>query len=121
MGILLNINSKNEVFELKPRRYRIYALGGFQVNLGRFSIIFKNLETEEVIYVQKAFWPVQSFTHGKRAKRIFIVDIETEGKYEITFSNQESLTIKPSNLFLRSFFEKPLETKNIEILITEKL
>jgi len=121
LGRPININSKKEVVDLKSSRYRIYTLGGFGVNLGQFSISLKHTETNEIIKCKKAFWPVQSFAFGKRAKRVLIVDIPKEGRYEVLFDNPETLRIKHSNLPISSMFRKPLTTDQIEILITEKI
>ncbi|WP_147767639.1 hypothetical protein [Seonamhaeicola maritimus] len=121
MGRPININSTEEIVDLKASRYRIYSLGGFGVNLNQFSISLKNIATDESIKCKKAFWPVQAYAFGKRAKRILIVDIPEEGRYEVLFDNPETLRIKHSNLPISSMFRKPLATDKIEILITEKL
>ena len=94
----ININKKKEEIDLKARRYRIYVLGGFGVNLGEFSIFFKHKETNEITECQKAFWSVQAYAFGKRAKRIFIVDIPKEGQFEVIFNNPETLKVNHSNL-----------------------
>ena len=91
------------------------------MNLYQFSISLKNIATDESIKCKKAFWPVQAYAFGKRAKRILIVDIPEEGRYEVLFDNPETLKIKHSNLPISSMFRKPLATDKIEILITEKL
>ena len=121
MGRPININSTEEIVDLKVSRYRIYSLGGFGVNLNQFSISLKNIATDESIKCKKAFWPVQAYAFGKRAKRILVVDIPEEGRYEVLFDNPETLRIKHSNLPISSMFRKPLATEKIEILITEKL
>lgn len=121
LGRPININSEKEVVDLKATRYRIYTLGGFGVNLGQFSITLKHTETSETIKCIKAFWSVQAFAFGKRAKRVLIVDIPKEGRYEVLFDNPKTLRIKHSNLLISSLFRKPLTTDQIEILITEKL
>ena len=121
MGRPININSEKEIINLKASRYRIYALGGFGVKLGRFSISLKNIETNEIVKCEKAFWPVQAFAFGKRAKRILIADIPKDGQYELLFNNPKTLKIKHTNLPISSLFTKPMGTENIEILITEKL
>lgn len=117
----ININKQGEEIDLKARKYRIYVLGGFGVNLGKFSISFKHKETNEIAKCEKAFWPVQSYAFEKRAKRILIVDIPEEGQYEVLFSNPETLKVKRSNLLISSLFTSNLATEQIEIVITEKL
>lgn len=121
MGRPININSEKEIIDLNASRYRIYALGGFGVNLGRFSMSLKNIETNEIVKCEKAFWPVQAHAFGKRAKRILIVDIPKEGRYEVLFVNPETLRVKHSNLPISSMFRKPLANDQIDILITKKI
>ena len=96
----ININSKGEAINLTARRYKIYALGGWGIDLGNFSILFKDKKTGEIIKCKTNTYPVQSFLHGKRAKRILIVDIPGQSKYEVIFENPESLKVKSSNLFI---------------------
>ena len=98
MGRPININSTEEIIDLKASRYRIYSLGGFGVNLNQFSISLKNIATDESIKCKTACWPVQAYAFGKRAKRILIVDIPEEGRYEVLFDNPETLRIKHSKL-----------------------
>jgi hypothetical protein len=117
----INIHSKNELVDLEPSRYRIYALGGFGVKLRQFSISFKHTETGELIQCKRSFWPVQTFAFGKRAKRIFVFDIQKEGSYEVLFENPTSLKIKHSNLPISSIFSKPMANEEIEILISKKI
>jgi hypothetical protein len=64
---------------------------------------------------------VQAYAFGRRARRIFIVDIQKEGQYEILFKNPETLTVKHSNLPLVSMMRSPIANEQLEILITEKL
>jgi hypothetical protein len=64
---------------------------------------------------------VQAYAFGRRARRIFIVDIQKEGQYEILFKNPETLTVKHSNLPLVSMMRSPIAHEQLEILITEKL
>ncbi|MDT8413091.1 MAG: hypothetical protein RQ875_11545 [Vicingaceae bacterium] len=104
---LININNKQEEIELKARRYRIYVLGGIFVNLGEFSISFKHKETNEITECQKAFWPVQTYAFGKKAKRIFIVDIPKEGQFEVIFNNPETLKVNKSNLIISRTLKIP--------------
>jgi hypothetical protein len=64
---------------------------------------------------------VQAYAFGRRARRIFIVDIQKEGQYEILFKNPETLTVKHSNLPLVSMMRSQIANEALEILITEKL
>ncbi|MEM1326877.1 MAG: hypothetical protein AAGI23_13030 [Bacteroidota bacterium] len=117
----ININSKEEEIILADKRYRIYALGGWGIDVGNFSVLFKEQETNEIIKCKKATYPVQAILHGKRAKRILIVDIPRTSNYEVIFEHPESLKVKRSNLFVSSFFSKPIANEKIEILIIEQL
>ncbi len=117
----ININNKEEEIELKAQKYRIYLLGGFGVNIGQFSINFKHKETGVITKCKKCVWPVQTYAFGKRAKRIFIVEIQTEGRYKLVFNNPETIQVRHSNLPISSLFRKPLKNNQIEILISENL
>jgi len=117
----INIIKKNKEIDLKIGKYKIYVLGGYRVTLGRFFIDFKHKKTNEVIECERASWPVQTYAFGKRAKRIFIVNIPEEGLYEILFNNPETLIVKSSSLFIYSIFSNNncLPTDQIEIMITQ--
>ena len=117
----ININSNGEEVNLLAKRYRIYVLGGWGIDLGSFSISFKDEKTGEISRCKRAIFPVQAFSHRKRAKRIFVVDIPRQSNYEVVFENPESLIVKKSNLLISSLFTKPISNKTIEILITERL
>ena len=117
----ININNEGEEIKLSARKYRIFLLGGWGVNLGSFSISFRDKKTDEIIGCKRAIFPVQAYSYKKRAKRIFTVDIPKQSNYEVIFDNPESLIVKRSNLFLENLFAKPISNKHIEILITEQL
>lgn len=112
----INILEKEVEINLKARRYKIYVLGGFGVEVGDFSISLKNKETNEQITCKKAFWPLQTYEFSKRAKRIFIIDVPNEGNYEVLFLNPYELKVKHNNLPLYSFFSYPIETSSIQVL-----
>lgn len=115
----ININSKGEEISLFARKYKIYVLGGWGVELGNFSILFKDKKTHEMIKCKRAIYPVQAFLNGKRAKRILVVDSPKQSNFEVIFENPESLKIKRSNLLISSFFTKPISNEKIEVLIIE--
>ena len=117
----ININSKGEEINLIARKYRIYLLGGWGVNLGNFLISFKDKKTGEITKSKRAIYPVQAFSYRKRAKRILNVNITKQSNYEVIFENPESLKLKRSNLFLSNLFTKPISNEQIEILITGQL
>ncbi len=115
----INILEKEVEINLKSRRYKIYVLGGFGVEVGDFSISLKNKETNEQITCKKAFWPVRTYEFNIRAKRVFIIDVPKEGKYEVLFLNSHSLKVKHSNLPIYSFFSYPLKASEIQVLFLE--
>lgn len=121
MSRAININRQGEEIDLKVCRYRIYILGGWGVSLSKFSISFKHKETNDITKSERAFWQVQAYAFRKRAKRIFIIDVHEEGKYEIIFRNPETVTVMESNLRIGSFFSNPISKDDLEVLITEKL
>lgn len=111
----ISIHKIGEKVSLKKGNYRIDILGGWGVKIGEFSISIKNIISKEIIECKKAFWPVQSFKFGKRAKRILTFTIYQEGEYEILFRNPESIKVKSSNLFIASLFPEIWPNEKIEI------
>lgn len=96
---------------------QIDALGGWGVKLGDFSIAFIHAATKLAVNPRKSLWPVQSYESGKRSKRIFVVKIPQSGMYSVEIKNPESLKVRPSNLFVRSLFEQPIENERLETSI----
>ena len=121
MSELININSQGEKINLQERRYRIYMLGGFSVKLGQFSISIRHKITNKIITSKKAFWPVQAYAFGKRAKRILILDVTESGEYEVIFNNPKSVKVKKSNLLILSLIYSFISTDKLEVIITKKL
>lgn len=121
MSNLVNITSKGKTISLEARRYRIYILGGWGISLGDFSISLEQKETKRIIICERAFWPVQAFALGKRARRIFVLDIKESSLYEVIFGNSEDLKVKRSNLPISSSFGSPKRADQLEVLFTEKL
>ncbi|NEN23683.1 hypothetical protein G3O08_09235 [Cryomorpha ignava] len=117
----LNLNSQGEVVNLKEGRYGVYILGGFGISLGHFSISLKHIGKNEEIKSVKAFWPVQTFVNGERAKKIFIINVIKSGQYEVIFHNPKTVEVKSSNLLTSSFFNSPLLNDNLEVIFTKKL
>lgn len=83
-----------------------------------FSISLRHKQTNEIIESKKAFWAVQTFAFGQRAKRILTIDIPREGSYEVLFKHPEALKVKYSNLLFSD--KTPLPTDSIKVVITEK-
>lgn len=106
---------------MEARRYRIYILGGWGISLGDFSITLKQKGTDRIIKCKKAFWPVQAFAYGKRARRILILDIKESEQYEVIFDNAETIKVNRSNLPISAMISKPKPVDQLEVLITEKL
>jgi len=111
----ININSIGEQIDLEVGKYRIDILGGWGVKLGEFSISIKDIETQDVIKCERTFLPIQSFVFGKRAKRIFIIDVPKSARYEVMFENSKSIKVKRSNLPISSMFTNPLSNEELEI------
>jgi len=111
----ININSIGEQIDLKAGKYRIDILGGWGVKLGEFSVLIKDIDTQEMIKCKRTFLPVQSFAFGKRAKRIFVISVPKSARYEVVFKNQESLKVKHSNLPISSLRTNPLSNEGLEI------
>lgn len=120
MSRLININSQNEEINLEAGTYRIFLLGGFGISLNNFSISLINIKSKEIIESKKAFWRVQTYVNGKRAKKINIININNSGQYKIVFNNPKSLKVKKSNLRLNYFSNETLSSENLEIIITQK-
>ena len=116
----ININSSSTITNLQELRYSIFLLGGFGVKINDFSISFSNINTGELVTVQKISFPVQSHFNYKRAKRIFRVDIPTEGLYKVIFHNPNSIKVKRSNLGMFNWIYAPISNQYLEILITAK-
>ncbi len=121
MSNLINITSKGKKVSLEACRYRIYILGGWGISLGDFSITLELTNTNRRIKCKRAFWPVQAFAYGKRARRIFILDVQEPGEYEVVFGNSETIKVKRSNLPISSMYGKPKRGDQLEVLFTKKL
>jgi hypothetical protein len=117
----VQIHNVNKLVRLRAGRYRIYMLGGYSVKLGLFDIMFKNVDSNVVFTCKKAFWRIQTHFFGIRARRIFVIDLPIDGQYELIFNDPHSVVVQKSNLFMFSFFFKPLNNEELEVLITDKL
>ena len=116
----INIHNIGTEIDLIAKDYRVYVLSGWGVDLGNFSIVFKDKETGEQIQSRKAIYPVQAFWNGKRIKKIFTIKIKRKSSYEVIFENPNSLKVKRSNLIFYTLFKKPIPNEKIEILITKQ-
>jgi hypothetical protein len=117
MSFRLAIHSKGESVELACGKYKIDILGGWGVRLGDFSMSFTHRGSQQVVNCEKTPWRVQSFVSQIRAKRIFVVNIDNPGTYEVEFLNPGSLQVRPSGLFIISCFQKPIPNELIEVFI----
>lgn len=113
----INIHSEPSILQLNKGKYHVYVLGGWYVDELLFFIRLKNVITENLIEVKNTKWGVQSFEHGKRAKRCYEFEIIEPGKYELGFLNPETLMVKKNNLPIFCFLMSYLENKQLEILI----
>jgi hypothetical protein len=121
MSKIININSKNQEINLEVGTYKIFLLGGFGITLNNFSISLINNKTNEKIESKEAFWPVQTFVNGKRAKKILTININNSGQFKIAFNNPESIKVKKSNLKFNLFSNETLLNENLEIVMTLKI
>jgi hypothetical protein len=120
MSKVLNIYSQGKQLELDAGKYKIDVLGGWGVKLGEFSIAFKHDQSQHVVECQKAFWPVQTYKFGRKARRIFIAEIPEAGFYTVEFKNPETIKLKDSNLFFSSFFENTVPPDKISVCIHQR-
>ncbi len=111
----ININTKGQLIQLNAGKYKIDILGGWFVELGNFSVSIRHTEKEELINAQKKIGRAQMYAFNKRAKRIFVIDVPVSGKYEIIFKHSDTITVKRTNLFIASLFEKAIPSQHLEI------
>lgn len=117
MGYIVNIYNNGQPIDLDAGKYKIDALGGWGVDLGKFAISFKHRQSGEIVNCERPFWPVQSFAFDKRAKRIFMADIVNPGIYEVNFANPDTLKMKHGNLFLTGLFQQRIPNRKILVYI----
>ncbi len=117
MEQVINIHNKGIEIEFEVGKYKIDVLGGWGVNLGQFSIALKHKLNGQMAECERSFWRIQSVVHGKRAKRIFEVQISLPGIYELAFSEPTTLQVKETNLFFSRLLQKPLPNETICIYI----
>ena len=120
MKEIVNIYDSNKIIELSYGSYDVLILGGWGVNLGKFSFKLKNLSNEKTVQPNITKWRIQSYFRGQRAKKIFSIDIMQGGKHKIEFENQNNIDLKKSNIIFLRFFEKQLPNSSIEILFERK-
>lgn len=118
MGHVISIHASGQEIHLKAGKYEIDVLGGWGVQLGQFSIAFRNGQSEQVVNCERSFWPVRSFAFDKRARRIFTVDIPDDGDYVVEFRKAETLKVKESGLFfVATLFQEPIPNREISVYI----
>ncbi|SDY08488.1 hypothetical protein SAMN05444411_1215 [Lutibacter oricola] len=116
----INIYNSGKLIELSMGSYDILIIGGWSVSLGKFSFNLKNLKNEKTIQPKITKWRIQSYFKGKRAKKIFSIDIMNGGKHKIEFKNQDDLVLKKSNLIITRIFEKQIPNETIKIIFERK-
>ncbi|WP_282163357.1 hypothetical protein [Ulvibacterium marinum] len=114
---LINVYNSGKIIYLQVGIYSVKIVGGWDVTIGNFNFVLKNRRDSTLVSPKTTKWRVQSYEMGQRAKKIMVLDIQKPGKYEIEFSNQEDLRVRPSNLFFAKLFEKEIPNKNIKIWI----
>lgn len=113
----INIHTEPSILQLNAGKYHVYILGGWYVEELLFFIRLKHVITGNLIEIKNTKWRVQSFEHGKRAKRCYEFEIIEQGKYELSCLNPETLIVKRNNLPFFSFLMPFVDNKNLEILI----
>jgi hypothetical protein len=113
----INIHSEPSILQLNSGKYHVYILGGWYVVELLFFIRLKSVNNKKLIEVKNTKWRVQSFEHGKRAKRYYEFEIIEPGKYELSCLNPETLMVKKNNLPISRFLMPFVDNKNLEILI----
>lgn len=111
----ININSSNSTIHLSKGIYDIYILGGWEIKLGKFNFQLKSLKNDSIIKPQKSLLRIQNYYRGKKAKKIFSVTIINGGEFMINFENQNDLIVNKTFLSSLLFWQKPLNTKYLEI------
>ena len=111
------IFGNRKAIELNEAIYTIKVLGGWSVSLGNFKIELKNKDTGEVVIPKITFWKIQSYESGEKAKKIMKFSISTKGTYLIEYINPFDLTVRPSNLFIKSLYEKEIPNDQLRIWI----
>lgn len=117
----VNINEKGQVVDLQIKRYQVFLLGGWGVKLRGFTLKLKNISTGEILNCDRAIFRSQAYTYNQRAKKIFVIDIKHQGKYEVEFMNIDTLEVKKSNLPIFSSFMSNVPNNELKILITDKI
>ena len=117
MKHVINIRNSGQEVDLEIGKYKIDVLGGWGVNLGQFSISFIHKKSGQIINCKRSSLQIQTLEFGKRAKRIFSVEIVERGTYKIEFENAEALQVKETNLFFIGLFQSPISNDRISILI----
>jgi hypothetical protein len=117
MGQVINIYNNGQEIDLEIGEYKIDVLGGWGVELGQFSILFKHEQSGQTIRCKRSLLPIQTLAFDRRAKRIFSVDILERGTYKIDFENPETLQVKETNLFFTGLFQRAIPNDKISIFI----
>jgi len=117
MEHIISIHNSGQEISLEIGKYKIDVLGGWGVELGQFSISFRNNHSGRIINCKRSFWPVQSFAFNKRAKRVFIANIVEQGTYKVEFKNSRTLKVKKTNLFVAGLFQEPIPNEEISVYI----
>lgn len=117
--MVININTIGEQISLSKGQYTIDIIGGWGIKLNDFSIQFQNIKTEEFCTATRSSWPIQSYWHERRCKRISNIYINEEGLYEVVFSNTDSLVVRHSPLrtLMHRLFASPVSNEHIEVRI----
>ncbi|WP_459209127.1 hypothetical protein [Aquimarina rhabdastrellae] len=93
MSDLINVYDTNKIVEKSTGIYSIYIIGGWDIDLGDFDIILKNVRTNKIVTPKKSKWRLQSYEFNQKAKKIMSINIPERGEYQIIFKNIDSLKV----------------------------
>ncbi|NQX76388.1 hypothetical protein [Gilvibacter sp.] len=114
MSHKINIHDSGTIVKIQPGIYKVYALGGWKVRLGAFSMSLIDQTTGNEITSKQVKFGLQDRRHGVKAKQIATISVPEWHEYEIRFINPEDVQVYHSPLF-PGLFDKPLDNKQLEV------
>ena len=113
------LTNELKAVQLENKKYSVYVIGGWSVDLGEFSLAFKDIRSQKIATCSKVKIPLQTYYNGCRAKRILTVKIPSKSTYKVLMEYHSSLKVKTSNLYLTSIIFNQDEVPYPKILISE--
>ena len=114
MSHRIKIHESGVIVKIQPGIYRVYALGGWNVRLGAFSMSIIDQKTGNEINSKQVKFGVQDRRHGVRVKQIATLSVPEWRDYEVRFHNPSDLQVYHA-IFFPGLFEKILDNKQLEI------